>query len=196
MKKRLVMIVMGIVLAMGTVACGDASDDVIEVEAELKEAEEDIEDAVEDVEEDIEEDIEAADIDEEDIEEAAEGVYASLADWIASEEGQQTIATVNEQLGPQGLTCDMTAEGTVFVLGYTFTEQQDLSSLSKDEVYKLFDESVAPALIDAGETMADAFADEYGLDITALKCVINNADGTEIYNKTVSGNDLNVTEDQ
>ena len=112
--------------------------------------------------------------------------YASLEDWISSDEQKLVVSTVNSQLEPLGLSIDIYAEGNVMVMDYTYTEQQDLEGLSQEDIASMFDEQVVPTFSSMVSSMFDSFENSYGLVLDDIKLLFNNADGTELYTKYFS----------
>ena len=112
--------------------------------------------------------------------------YASLEDWISSDEQKLVVSTVNSQLEPLGLSIDIYAEGNVMVMDYTYTEQQDLEGLSQEDIASMFDEQVVPTFSSMVSSMFDSFENSYGLVLDDIKLLFHNADGTELYTKYFS----------
>ncbi len=112
--------------------------------------------------------------------------YASLEDWISSDEQNLVVSTVNSQLEPLGLSIDIYAEGNVMVMDYTYTEQQDLEGLSQEDIASVFDEQVVPTFSSMVASMFDSFENSYGLVLDDIKLLFHNADGTELYTKYFS----------
>lgn len=204
MKKRIVTMTLGLLIAFGLCACGSTETKTQEtsseeIEAELEEEEEEVEkeevaettetvkeeaseveeEVASEVEEEVASEVEAT---EEAIEEEIAGAYASLEEWIASEEKDVTVDAINQQLEASGLICDIDATGDKLILKYMFIELQDLPGTA-DEIYAAFDENLAPELEKAGKTMADTFKEAYNLLVNTVRVEVYNADDTELFAK-------------
>ena len=112
--------------------------------------------------------------------------YATLEDWMNSEEQALVVSAVNSQLEPSGIAIDFYAEGNVMVMDYTYTEQQDLEGLSQEDIASVFDEQVAPTFSGMVSSLFDSFETDYGLVLDDIKLIFRNADGTELYSKYFS----------
>ena len=112
--------------------------------------------------------------------------YASLEDWMNSDEQKLVVSAVNSQLEPSGISIDFYAEGNVMVMDYTYTEQQDLDGLSQEDIASVFDEQVAPTFSGMVASLFDSFETDYGLVLDDIKLIFRNADGTELYTKYFS----------
>lgn len=112
--------------------------------------------------------------------------YATLEDWMNSDEQKLVVSTVNSQLEPLGISIDIYAEGNVMVMDYTYTEQQDLEGLSQEDIASVFDEQVVPTFSSMVASMFDSFENSYGLVLDDIKLLFRNADGTELYTKYFS----------
>lgn len=112
--------------------------------------------------------------------------YASLEDWMSSDEQRMVVSAVNSQLESSGLSIDFYAEGNVMVMDYTYTEQQDLAGLSQEAIASIFDDQLAPLFSSLVSSLFDSFEDDYGLILDDIKLVFRNADGTELYSKYFS----------
>lgn len=112
--------------------------------------------------------------------------YATLEDWMNSEEQETVVSAVNSSLESYGLAIDFYAEGNVMVIEYTYTEQQDMDGLSQEDIASMFDEQIAPTFSGMVSSMFDSFEADYGLVLDDIKLIFCNADGTEIYSKYFS----------
>ncbi|MBD5529481.1 MAG: DUF4854 domain-containing protein [Lachnospiraceae bacterium] len=112
--------------------------------------------------------------------------YASLEDWMNSDEQRMVVSAVNSQLESSGISIEFYAEGNVMVMDYTYTEQQDLEGLSQEDIASVFDEQVAPTFSSLVSTLFDSFESDYGLVLDDIKLIFRNADGTELYSKYFS----------
>lgn len=112
--------------------------------------------------------------------------YATLEDWMNSEEQDAIVSAVNSSLESSGLAIDFYAEGNVMVMDYTYTEQQDLSGLSQEDIASVFDEQVAPTFSGMVSSLFESFETDYGLVLDDIKLIFRNADGTELYSKYYS----------
>lgn len=77
---------------------------------------------------------------------AADGKYASISDFVNSDEMQSQVASMQESLGESGLTMEISGEDNKLIYTYTYAD------LSDDVV-----EAVAEGLEDALDEMADTF---------------------------------------
>lgn len=112
--------------------------------------------------------------------------YASLEDWMNSDEQKLVVSAVNSQLEPSGISIDFYAEGNVMVMDYTYTEQQDLAGMSQEDIASVFDEQIAPTFSGMVASLFDSFETDYGLVLDDIKLIFRNADGTELYTKYFS----------
>lgn len=112
--------------------------------------------------------------------------YATLEDWMNSDEQKMVVSAVNSQLEPSGIVIDFYAEGNVMVMDYTYTEQQDLDGFSQEDIESVFDEQVASSFSGMVSNLFDSFETDYGLVLDDIKLVFHNADGAEIYSKYYS----------
>lgn len=112
--------------------------------------------------------------------------YASLEDWMNSDEQKLVVSAVNTQLESAGISIDFYAEGNVMVMDYTYTEQQDLEGLSQEDIASIFDEQVAPTFSGMVASLFDSFENDYGLVLDDIRLIFRNADGTELYTKYYS----------
>lgn len=112
--------------------------------------------------------------------------YASLEDWINSDEKKMGVDAVNSELEPAGISVDLYAEGNVLIMDYTYTEQQDLEGLTQEDISAVFEESVLPAFSSLITDLFDSFESDYGLVLDDIKLIYRNADGTELFSKYYS----------
>lgn len=112
--------------------------------------------------------------------------YASLEDWMNSDEKALVVSQVNTQLASQGLSIEFSSEGNVMVVDYSYTEQQDLEGTSQEDIAALFDQMAAASFSSSFSSFFDIFESEYGLVLDDIKLVFRNADGTELYSKYYS----------
>lgn len=110
------------------------------------------------------------------------GKFASLEEWLNSEEKEQIVTQANDQLSSLGLSVDFLTEDNILVMEYSFTKQQKMAA-SQSEIDESFAKKVAPVFVDSAASLYESFESEYGLTLEDIKVVVRNADGKELYSK-------------
>lgn len=108
--------------------------------------------------------------------------YASLEDWIDSEEKEQIVTQANDQLNSIGVSVDFFAEDNILVMAYTFTKQKKMN-VPQSEIDESFAQKVTPVFADSAASLYESFESEYGLALDDIKVVVYNADGKELYSQ-------------
>ncbi len=112
--------------------------------------------------------------------------FASLEDWMNSDEQKALINAINQQFESVGVTIDFYAEGNVMVMDFTSTEQMDLEGISQEDMASMFESQVASVFSGMGSSLFDSFESDYGLVLDDIKMVFRNSDGTELFSKYFS----------
>lgn len=112
--------------------------------------------------------------------------FASLEDWMNSDEQKALIDAVNQQFESVGVSIDFYAEGNVMVMDFTSTEQMDLEGISQEDMASMFESQVASVFSGMGSSLFDSFESDYGLVLDDIKMVFRNSDGTELFSKYFS----------
>jgi len=112
--------------------------------------------------------------------------FASLEDWINSDEQKALVNAINQQFESVGATIDFYAEGNVLVMDFTATEQMDLGGTGQDDITRIFESQIASAFSDMGPKLFDSFESDYGLVLDDIKIVFQSYDGTELFSKYFS----------
>ncbi|MCM1187827.1 MAG: DUF4854 domain-containing protein [bacterium] len=105
--------------------------------------------------------------------------YLSLADWIASGEAAEIIASVNRSLSSSGMTFTLSAEENVLVYEYYADDALSYGSLSAEELTEHFGNAVE-SMRENLLSLFEVFRDEYGLTLDAVRVVFFNEDGSRI----------------
>lgn len=112
--------------------------------------------------------------------------FASLEDWMNSDEQKALINAINQQFESMGVTIDFYAEGNVMVMDFTSTEQMDLEGISQEDITNMFESQVASVFSGMGSSLFDSFESDYGLVLDDIKMVFHDYDGTELFSKYFS----------
>lgn len=112
--------------------------------------------------------------------------FASLEDWMNSDEQKALINAINQQFESVGVSIDFYAEGNVMVMDFTSTEQMDLEGISQEDMASMFESQVASVFSGMGSSLFDSFESDYGLVLDDIKMVFRNSDGTELFSKYFS----------
>lgn len=110
--------------------------------------------------------------------------YASLEEWIASDEAALTVQATNAALESTGMTVDFGADGTVFIYEYTVSDDLGLSSLSKDDIKTAFDSTVETNRASVASVFSDF--ESMGIEVSAVRFAFYAEDGTELYSADVA----------
>lgn len=111
--------------------------------------------------------------------------YASLEEWINSEEKTLVANMLNEQLASTGMSVDLYADGNILVLDFTFTEFIDLSGLDQEQIDSQID-TLLSSFSPVAANLLDTFDSNYGLILDDVRLIFRNADGTELYSRDSS----------
>lgn len=112
--------------------------------------------------------------------------FASLEEWINSDEKKALVNAVNQQFESAGVAIEIYAEGNVMVMDFTSTEQMDLEGISQEDMTNMFESQVASVFSGMGSSLFDSFESDYGLVLDDIKMVFHNSDGTELFSKYFS----------
>ena len=105
--------------------------------------------------------------------------YQSLADWTASGEAAEIIASVNSSLSSSGMTFTLSAEENVLVYEYYADNALSFGSLSEEELTEHFGDAVE-SMRENLLSLFEVFREEYGLTLDAVRVVFFNEDGSGI----------------
>ncbi|MCM1056689.1 MAG: DUF4854 domain-containing protein [Firmicutes bacterium] len=114
------------------------------------------------------------------------GVYADLADWMASSEDVAlTVESTNRALASTGITFDLAVDGSVLVYQYYLPNGYFADGLAEEDLAAAFD-----SMVDAGSasvgTIISTFMEKYGLQVDAVRFAYYSKNGTELYSRDVT----------
>lgn len=111
--------------------------------------------------------------------------YATLQDWMESEEADLTIETTNKILESSGMTIDLSADGNIFVYEYYVSDDLGLSSLTEDQLATAFSPMVE-AQQSSIETLFSNFETAYGLTLGGVRFSFYSEEGTLLYSVDIA----------
>ena len=187
--KKHTLLTLGLVLMLALYGCGGkkAAEEAAKAEAiaaeEAAKAEAEAEEAAKKAEEEAKKAAEEAKKAEEEAKAEEQRLSdEKLAEFLATDDVQSSLAKANEQLLDQGIQVEFDSmSGNIFVLRYTFTSFIDISG-REDAIAQELDEQLVPGLQSIGESFVPA-AEEYGATIDKIDLIICNGDGSTIYEK-------------
>ena len=106
---------------------------------------------------------------------AACGKYATMEEYVQSDEVQKELDSVMDQLEGSGMQMEVYGDGDKLVYAYTYTEEIDA---------ELAAPLLESALLEQGdqfESVADALKKEVDVENPIVVVTYLNADGSEIY---------------
>lgn len=111
--------------------------------------------------------------------------FSSLTDWISSsEDAALTVQSTNQSLASTGITFDLTVDGRILVYQYYLPDGYFKDGLAEEDLAAAFD-----SMVDAGSasvgTIVSVFMDKYGLTVDAVRFAYYSKDGTELYSRDV-----------
>ncbi len=111
--------------------------------------------------------------------------YATLQDWMESEEADLTIETTNKILASSGMTINLSADGDIFVYEYYVSDDLGLSSLTEEQLATSF-APVVESQQASVETLFSNFETAYGLTLGGVRFSFYSEDGTLLYSVDIA----------
>lgn len=116
---------------------------------------------------------------------ASSGQYASLQEWLESEDAAGLAARINEQFEGLGLTFSHSADGNIYVYEFHITDDSAYRALSDEDLTSFFD-SLVDTAANLSADMSEMFSAAYGVRPSGFRCSFYGADGTLFYTKDIS----------
>lgn len=113
---------------------------------------------------------------------APSGQYASLQEWLGSEDAAGLAARINEQFAGLGLTFSHSADGNIYVYEFHITDDSAYRALSDEELASFFD-SLVNAASNLSTDMSEMFSAAYGVRPGGFRYSFYGADGTLFYTR-------------
>lgn len=116
---------------------------------------------------------------------ASSGQYASLQEWLGSEDAAGLAARINGQLAGLGLTFTHSADGNIYVYEFHIADDSAYRALSDEELTSFFD-GLVDAAANLSADMSETFSAAYGVRPSGFRYSFYGADGTLFYTKDIS----------
>lgn len=172
MKKKVLALTMSLMMALSFAACGSQPNEESSSSSEQQSSSAEESSSTE-------ESSSAADAS------TSDQAYATLQDWMESDEAALTIETTNQVIASTGMTLDLSADGNVFVYEYYVSDDLGLSALSEEQLAASLD-PVVEANKDSVTTLFDNFESGYGLVLDGVRFTFFTEDGTELYSADIA----------
>lgn len=113
------------------------------------------------------------------------GQYASLQEWLESEDAADILTRINEQFAGLGLTFNHSADGNIYVYEFHITDDSAYRNLSEEKITAFFD-SLVDTAAHLSEDMSAMFSAAYGIRPSGFRYSFYGADGTLFYTRDVA----------